>query len=100
MRGLFARLIGASADDIAIVPASSYAAALAGANLPLAGRQNVIVIEGEHFSNVYQWKLRCRSVGAELITVPAPHQTDWTQGIIERINAEHRNHSGTALPLA
>ena len=87
VRGLFARLIGASADDIAIVPASSYAAALAGANLPLAGRQNVIVIEGEHFSNVYQWKLRCRSVGAELITVPAPHQTDWTQGIIERINA-------------
>jgi hypothetical protein len=34
-RGLFARLVGASADDIAIVPASSYAAALAGANLPL-----------------------------------------------------------------
>jgi selenocysteine lyase/cysteine desulfurase len=87
-RGLFAQLVGASPDDIAIVPASSYAAALAGANLPLAKGQNVIVIEGEHFSNVYEWKLRCRLAGAQLITVPAPHKTDWTQGIIERINAD------------
>ena len=32
-RGLFAQLVGASPDDIAIVPASSYAAALAGCQL-------------------------------------------------------------------
>jgi selenocysteine lyase/cysteine desulfurase len=95
VRGLFARLVGTSADDIAIVPASSYAAALAGANLPLGKGQTVIVIEGEHFSNVYQWKLRCQQVGAQLITVPAPLQTDWTQGILERINA---NTAIVAIP--
>src|SRR5947207_207763 len=42
VRALFARLINASADDIAIVPASSYAVAIAGRNLPLRASQRVV----------------------------------------------------------
>src|SRR5947207_7235015 len=48
VRTLFARLINASADDIAIVPASSYAAAVAARNLPLREGQSVVVIGREH----------------------------------------------------
>src|SRR5688500_10811597 len=86
VRALFARLINASADDIAIVPASSYAAAIAGNNLPLREGQSVVVIGREHFSNVYQWKLRCREAGAAFLTVPAPLRGDWTQGVLDRID--------------
>ncbi len=86
VRALFAQLIHASADDVAIVPASSYAAAIAGGNLPLRAGQTVIVIGREHFSNVYQWKLRCGEAGVELLTVPTPQSGDWTQGVLDRID--------------
>jgi selenocysteine lyase/cysteine desulfurase len=85
-RELFARLINAAPDDIALVPASSYGAAVAGRNLPLQADQNVLVIEGEHFSNVYQWMVRCEQTGAELVTVPRPDTGDWTPPILDRIN--------------
>lgn len=84
VRTLFARLINAAADDIAVVPASSYAAAIAGINLPLCKGQTVIVLGREHFSNVYQWKLRCREAGAELV-VAEPSDGSWSQGVMERI---------------
>jgi selenocysteine lyase/cysteine desulfurase len=85
VRQLFAHLINASVDEIAIIPASSYAAAVAGRNLPLSEGKTVIVADLEHFSNVYQWKLRCRETGAALITA-GPDDGDWTDGIIRHID--------------
>jgi len=87
VRALFARLINAAADDIAIVPASSYAAAIAGRNLPVNKGQTVVVVDREHFSNVYQWKLKCREVGAELIVAADPTDDGRTQRIIECIDS-------------
>ncbi|MGI8527748.1 MAG: aminotransferase class V-fold PLP-dependent enzyme [Pseudolabrys sp.] len=86
VRALFARLINAVTDDIAIVPASSYAAAIAGQNLPLRKGQTVIVLGREHFSNVYQWKMRCRTVDAELVMIDAPAEDGWTGRIIDSID--------------
>ena len=86
VRALFAQLINATANDIAIVPASSYAAAIAGRNLPLRRGHTVLVVAREHFSNVYQWKLRCREAGAELILVTGPTERGWTQRIVEHID--------------
>lgn len=85
VRTLFAQLINAAADDVAVVPASSYAAAIAGLNVPLRKGQTVIVLSREHFSNVYQWKLRCRQAGADLLSAE-PVDGSWSQGIIERID--------------
>jgi selenocysteine lyase/cysteine desulfurase len=85
VRQLFAQLINAGADEIAIVPASSYAAAIAGRNLPLGKGDTVVVVDREHFSSVYQWKLRCRETGAELVTA-GPQDDSWTEGIIRRID--------------
>lgn len=46
VRGLFARLIGAGAGDVAIVPAVSYGLATIGANLkPAAGQRIVLLAE-------------------------------------------------------
>jgi selenocysteine lyase/cysteine desulfurase len=84
VRTLFAQLINAATDDVAVVPASSYAAAIAGLNLPLRKGETVIVLSCEHFSNVYQWKLRCREAGAELVKADSIDGS-WSRGIIERI---------------
>lgn len=55
LRGLFARLIGASADDIAIVPSASYGIATAARNLANQARQGVVMLEEQFPSNVYAW---------------------------------------------
>jgi len=86
VRALFAQLINASPNDIAVVPASSYAAAIAGRNLPLRKGQTAVGLDREHFSNVYQWKLRCEETGAELVTVDQSSERGWTQQIIESID--------------
>ena len=46
-RVLFARLINASADDIAVVAATSYGVATASQNLGLKAGQSVVGLEGE-----------------------------------------------------
>jgi len=62
-RNLFAQLIGATADDIAIIPAVSYGMAVAAANLPLARGQTVVLMAEEFLSAVFCWRpLRQKSV--------------------------------------
>jgi len=55
-RGLFARLIGADAGDIAIVPSASYGIASAAANVPVAKGQEILVLAEQFPSNVYSWR--------------------------------------------
>jgi len=108
VRNLFARLINAPPDAVALVPASSYATAIAAANLDLQGSQSIVALESERFSNVYKWKPRCRETGAKLIMVPEPEHGGWTQSILDRI--DHRTavvsvpqchwHDGRLVDLA
>ncbi|MBD1542695.1 aminotransferase class V-fold PLP-dependent enzyme [Arthrobacter sp. IA7] len=57
-RGMFAEIIGATAADIAIVPAVSTAAGIVAANFPPARRgENIVVAENEFASNYYPWLL-------------------------------------------
>lgn len=46
LRGAAARLMGAEADGVALVPAASYGIAIAAANLPVHRGQNVVVLAG------------------------------------------------------
>ena len=52
-RALFARLIGAEADDIAFIPSVSYGMAVARLNLPLRAGQTVVIAAEEFPSGVY-----------------------------------------------
>lgn len=71
-RGIFASIIGARAEEIAIVPAVSAAAGLVAANLPPAKRgENIVVAETEFSSNYFPWLL-LRDRGYEVRTV-RPH---------------------------
>jgi selenocysteine lyase/cysteine desulfurase len=68
-RGMFARLIGAHADEVALVPSVSTAAGTIAANLPPAQRgENIVVADREFSSNYFPWLL-LRERGYDVRTV-------------------------------
>jgi len=85
-RAAFAALLGALADDIAIIPAASYGMELAARTLPLSAAQQVLVLEGEFPSNFYPWRRRAADVGAGMRTVPTPAGGDWTKAVLDRLD--------------
>ncbi len=85
-RGLFARLIGADAGDIAIVPSASYGIASAAANVPVAKGQEILVLAEQFPSNVYSWRELADSTGATLRTLNKGQDGDWTRIILDAIN--------------
>lgn len=86
VRGLFARLVNAAADDIALVPSVSYAMAVAVNALPLAAGQRVLTLAEQFPSNVYPWIEKCRDAGAVHVTVPRPADDDWTAAVLAGID--------------
>jgi len=87
-RGLFANLIGATADDIAIVPSTAYGIATAAINLPLGSGRNVIVLEDQFPSNVFSWQQLAEDNSAKLVTVARPDDWNWTSAVLEQIDTE------------
>ena len=85
-RRLFAELIGASAEDIALVPAASYGVSTAARNLPLTRGRQVLLLQEQFPSNVYPWRERARECGAELRTLARPEDDDWTRAILEALD--------------
>ena len=90
-RTLFAELISASPDDIAIIPAASYGIATAARNLPLETGQNVVVMEEQFPSNYYGWSEKAKAVGGSLVVVERSAAGSITSALLESIN------EGTAI---
>jgi len=86
-RTLFARMIGATADDIAIVPSASYAIASAAKNLPLNKGQAIITLAEQFPSNVYVWQEAAADAGAQIVTVQK-RQDGWTEPLLEAITSK------------
>ena len=86
LRSLFAQLIGASADGVAIVPATSYGFAVAARNLPLQAGQRVLVLAEEYPSGVYTWRAAARRSGAELFTVTRAPGASWTDAVLAALD--------------
>ncbi len=84
-RALFAELIGAVPDEVAIVPSVSYGMTVAARNLtaPLGAR--ILLLDEQFPSNVYPWRELAARTGARIDTVPRPTDDDWTAAILERI---------------
>jgi selenocysteine lyase/cysteine desulfurase len=64
-----ARLIGARAENIALVPSTSLALNIAADAIPLAAGENVITTDLEFMSVVSPWFEKCRNVNADLRVV-------------------------------
>jgi selenocysteine lyase/cysteine desulfurase len=88
LRTLFARLIGADADGVALVPSVSYGMAVAAANLRVREGQRMVVLEDEFPSNVYPWRELARRTRAQLFTVRRPKDGDWTRAVLDEMD-EH-----------
>jgi len=93
-RELFARLIACTPDDVALVPAVSYGIALAARNLPVEANQNIVILQDQFPSNVYNWMRLAQDRQAVVKTVNRPPDSDWTPAVLEAID------SGTAIVAA
>lgn len=85
-RSLFAELIGADVEGVAIVPAASYGIGVAAANLPVRAGQRIVVLAEQFPSNVYPWQDVTARAGAEVVTVARPADYDWTRAVLDAID--------------
>ncbi|MDQ3953447.1 MAG: aminotransferase class V-fold PLP-dependent enzyme [Actinomycetota bacterium] len=81
-RERFASLVGGDADGVALVPSVSYGIALASKNLPLPRGKNVVVLDEQFPSNVYEWRDAAARAEAAVVTVPRPGDHDWTRPVL------------------
>lgn len=84
-RALFAALVGAEAEQVAIIPSVSYGIALAARNLPVQAGQSILILEDQFPSNVYVWRRLARSRGAAVASVPRPKDGNWTPAVMAAI---------------
>jgi selenocysteine lyase/cysteine desulfurase len=90
LRGLFGRLIGADAEGVAIVPATSYGFAVATRNLGLRAGDRILVLAGEYPSGIYSWRTAARKTGAELVTVARERGQPWSDAILNVLDERIR----------
>jgi selenocysteine lyase/cysteine desulfurase len=81
-RELFARLVGATPDGVALVPATSYGFATAAANLDAGPGRRVLVLAEEYPSGIYTWRAFSRRTGAEILTVAREPGQSWTDAVL------------------
>lgn len=86
LRAAFARLIGAGADAIALVPSVSYGIATAAANLPIGQGRTVVTLAEQFPSNVYTWRVAATAHGGSVVTVERPADGDWTPAVLAAID--------------
>src|SRR5438128_4757589 len=87
VRKLFADLINADADDVALAPAGSYGMPQAAHNIPIRRTQRIVTLSEQFPSNVYPWMDLAELVGAAFVSVPRPGDDDWTSALLSFIDA-------------
>ncbi len=88
LRGLAARLFGATPDDIAIVPSVSYGISTAAVNLPCTRGQRILVLAEQFPSNEYPWRRLAEDKGAAVDTVAWPEDGDWTAAVLAKLSGD------------
>lgn len=86
LRELFARLIDADAESVAIVPASSYGLGVAARNLRPEAGQRIVVLAEEYPSGIYTWRRLANETGAEIVTVEREPGQSWTEATLAALD--------------
>ncbi len=84
-RRLFARLINADDDDIAVVPAVSYGVAVAARNLAPRAGGRILVLEDQFPSMVYGWRELAAAGGGSVETVRRGNHAGIGEALLEAI---------------
>lgn len=83
-----AALIGAEAQDVAIIPSISYGVAVAARALKLPADSRVIVLDNDHASPVLEWTSQGEGLNMKVHTVSVRSDGDWTAALLEAIEKE------------
>ncbi len=94
-RALFARLVGAEADGVALIPSVSYGIAVAAANVKVESGEDILILEDQFPSNVYSWRELAARKEAKVVTVPRPPDHDWTSAVLGHLG---ENTAVVAVP--
>ncbi len=88
VKALYAQLIGAKPQEIAITPSTSYGIATIAANITLPAGKTVVVPAQEHTSAYHAWVRSARKSGANVrITARGANQS-WGEAIIGAIDVD------------
>ena len=87
IRRLFAAIIGANANDIAIIPSVSYGIGTAAKNMKLEKGTSILVLEEQFPSHIYPWRELAFSRGLAIKTVAKPDDFDWTTAVLEAMES-------------
>ncbi len=82
--------MGADADGVALVPATSYGFAVVARNLALRPGDRVLVLAEEYPSGIYTWQAATRAAGAEILTVHRERDQSWTDAVLEVLDERVR----------
>jgi selenocysteine lyase/cysteine desulfurase len=80
-----AALIGADANDVALVSSVGYGVAIAGKVLDIPRGARVLVLENDHTSPVLEWISRSEAQGFTVEMIKQPANADWTSATLEAI---------------
>ena len=92
LRSLFAQLINAKhANQVAILPATSYGMSTIARNLPQDADKEILVVGEQYPSNIYPWRRWCEASGGIIKTIAAPENFEgrsrkWTEQVLDAIN--------------
>ena len=84
-RMLFADLMGADAEGVALVPSASYGLAVAAKNVPVRAGARILTLKDQFPSNVYVWREKARAAGAEVVALDVAGR-DATEALLAEID--------------
>lgn len=90
LRRDYAWILGARAEGVALVPATSYGLAIAARNLSAAPGDQVVVLADEYPSNYYTWRGFCLRTGSELVVAQRERGASWTDAVLARLSERTR----------
>ena len=85
LRAAFARQVGCSGDNIAIVPSTAYGVACAARNLRVDQGDVILAIEDQFPSNYYAWRRKALASGAEIHAVRKDEGQSWADALLAAI---------------
>jgi selenocysteine lyase/cysteine desulfurase len=88
LRALAGKVLGTTADAVALIPSVSYGIAIAAANLPVSVGQRIVLLDQEFPSNVYAWRELARKNGGRLVHIQRRNGMTWTDALEEAIDRE------------
>lgn len=90
LRHLFAQVIAADSDGVAIIPATSYGLAVAAENMTARVGDRILLTADDYPSTVYTWRAFAARHGAEISTVTRGKGETWTDAVLSELDERVR----------